>query len=90
MRKVVEGDTVHVIRRMPLKQSLDVIKGVTMRMRAHSAGEVLRGLREEEGHCLPRLQDLGTTQNGKRYLSAFHSLECACCAVALRTAAGCK
>lgn len=43
MRKVAEGDTVHVIRRMSLKPSLDVIKGVAMRMRAHSAGEVLRG-----------------------------------------------
>ena len=32
-------------REMPLKQPLDVIKGVAMRMRAHSAGEVLRGLR---------------------------------------------
>lgn len=89
MRKVAEGDTIHV---GCLLIASDVIKGVAMRMRAHSAGGGASRLdwRKKVTACLPRLQDLRTTQNGKRYLSAFHSCECACCAVALRTAAVCK
>jgi len=51
VRKVAEGDACiqedASDQKQPhdLKQPLDVIKGVAMRMRAHSAGEVLRGLR---------------------------------------------